>query len=839
MNDWREYERVACAEHARRTGHTVLGWNDIPHEWLLDAGFVNDINRFRLRRKESGGNLREYGLDGLALDPNGVFHGLQMKCWGPNRLLRAEDIGTFQSVVSNRLQVKNKDSVGHLYHTCKLQADLRDDLIYSGRIIAHRFIPQAEPVQVFAEFEAPSEASYVLRDYQNEALEALKAFDFEESPFGVLTMPCGTGKTLVCGRFVAERRPEIVIFVAPLIALVEQNLTRLHAFVPDYVPLHVHSGAEGTTNPDEVATLLEQSDHVLVGATYDSFVDVLGTLDLSEQDVLVIVDEAHNIITDNARVRTALDEFPQVVLVTATPPSAFEDFASEAYTYNLGTAITNKFVCDYNIWVPDIVRDPVRFPDDLPGFDGDLAGKALFLVNNMLLKGARRCIAYLTSHEEVVEFRALIERVATEYHATPIWTGEIISTTRSRDDVFAQFQATDPSALDKMYVLCSIRILDEGIDLPKCDSVFVSNVSEQSSSIRMVQRMCRANRLDPDRPNKKSHVFLWSPDEFVRVVHVLEGLRDVDPDYIKKVRTASTGYAVDSVGVRTERARVQTGELEAYVSVRAVSLEEVALTKAREVVAFFKEHGKFHPAGTKLSKWLIHMRQIYLRKTTNGVLYASVRDFLENEVPRWWDNGREEKALEVAREIICYYKQHGKLPLKNMESIKGVSAWICRMRRLKAYESVCNMLDREIPGWDRVKESGEQLALQKAESVVAYYRLHAKLPPKSDKLGAWLCVTRRLKVGSRKGVCYDSVFKILDDNVPCWDVNQRRGETDALENANLLIEHFRKHGRYPSQNTSLGAWICGMRSVVRGKGNRKFYPSVKALLDAEVPGWCN
>lgn len=769
MNDWREYERLACIEHARRTGHTVIGWNDIPHEWLVDSGFVNDINKYRMRRKESGGNIREYGLDGLALDPNGVFHGLQMKCWGPTRLLRAEDIGTFISVVSNRLQVKNRDSVGHLYHTCKLQADLRDDLIYSGRIVAHRFIPQAEPVQVFAEFEVPSEASYVLRDYQNEALEALKDFDFDESPFGVLTMPCGTGKTLVCGRFVAERRPEVVVFVAPLIALVEQNLARLHAFVQDYSVVRIHSGPEGTTNPDEVATLLERSERVLVGATYDSFVDVLGSLDLSEQDVLIIVDEAHNIITDNARVRTALDEFDRVLLVTATPPSAFEDFASEAYTYNLGTAIAQKHVCDYNIWVPDIVRDPVRIPEDLPGFEGDLAGKALYVVNNMLLKGARRCIAYLTSHEEVVEFRALIERVATEYHAAPIWTGEIISTTRERDDVFAQFQVTDPSALDKLYVLCSIRILDEGIDLPKCDSVFVSNVTDSSSSVRMVQRMCRANRLDPDRPNKVSHVFLWSPDEFVRIVHVLDGLKDVDPDYIKKIRTASTGYAVDSAEVRTGRVRVQTGELEAYESVRAVSPEERALAKAREVVAYFKEHGRMPPQSLKLGAWLNGMRQA-ARGNNSIVLHKSVRTLLDIDCPGWY-RSLEDRALGYAHELVAFFKEHHRFP----SSSTKLGRWLVNMKQASfgkssvniLYDSVRTLLDTESPGWCSTPETR---SLEMANELVEYFKYHKSFPTTKSKLGRWLNHMRSSARGCLSSTypLHDSVRTLMDAECPGW-----------------------------------------------------------------------
>ena len=51
-------------------------------------------------------------------------------------------------------------------------------------------------------------------------------------------------------------------------------------------------------------------------------------------------------------------------------------------------------------------------------------------------------------------------------------------------------------------ILCSIRILDESIDLPKCDSIFISNVNENSSDIKMVQRLGRAIRLDRDNPNK-------------------------------------------------------------------------------------------------------------------------------------------------------------------------------------------------------------------------------------------------------------------------------------------------------------------------------------------------
>ncbi len=771
MDDWKEYERLACVEHTHLYNtHVTLHWSEIPHEWLVDSGFVNDINKYRIRRKE-GGNIREYGLDGLALDSDGVFHGLQMKCWAPNQVLDASHLGTFVSVVYNRLVTKNESSVGHLYHTCKLQIDLREDFIYSGRIIAHRFVPDA-PRSAPVEFEVPSEASYVLRDYQVQALAALNDFDFDESSVGVLTMPCGTGKTLVCGRYIAEKKPSIVLFIAPLIALVDQNLDRLHSFVPDYNLTKVHSGPGGCTDPDWVAEQLERNETTLIGATYDSFVDVLATFDFEDMDVLVVVDEAHNVITENERVRTALDDFERVVLVTATPPSAFEDFSTEIFTYKLGDAIAQKHVCDYNIWVPDVIHDPVRIPDDLE-ITGDLAGKALFLVNNMLLKGARRCIAYLTSHDEVVEFRALVERVASEYHTTPIWTGEIISTTRSRDDVFAQFQSVDSDAPDKLYVLCSIRILDEGIDLPKCDSVFVSNISEASSTTRMVQRMCRANRLDPDRPHKTSHVFLWNTDEFVRIVHVLDGLRDVDPEYVRKIRSASTGYTLDSVGVRTERSRVQTGELEAYVSVRAVSLEERALARASEYVKYLRENGRGPGSHTSLNRWMSNMRSAARGRSTSCILYESVRAYLNTEIPDWLLQN-ELKAIDQANAVVAFYNTHGVIPSQTIK----LGRWFNHMRQAarghktswKLYDSVRLIFDNNIPNWLPPLDAIEQKYLQNARDLYEFYQTHNGFPPRKLPLGRWVHEIRSIVRGQRPGrrSLPESLSLFLDTSLPEW-----------------------------------------------------------------------
>ena len=105
-----EYEFHMCDYHRANICNDVWHWKYIPEEQLFNAGFITSFNKLRLSRKkrkeEGNNNIREYGLDGLALDSNGFYHGLQAKYWHKKRLT-GHDLGTFFSVISNRLRVIN------------------------------------------------------------------------------------------------------------------------------------------------------------------------------------------------------------------------------------------------------------------------------------------------------------------------------------------------------------------------------------------------------------------------------------------------------------------------------------------------------------------------------------------------------------------------------------------------------------------------------------------------------------------------------------------------------------------------------------------------------------
>ena len=197
--------------------------------------------------------------------------------------------------------------------------------------------------------------------------------------------------------------------------------------------------------------------------------------DLSES--ILIVDEAHNLgLDDNDELIKIIRSFPKVLLVTATPPSCMEEIlgCEMVYEYPFRRAIDEGFICDYQVYIPLLTKDEetgvssvlIEKPLEWIDLDDDLSKKCLYLINGMLQTGSRRCIAYLSSQDECDQFQFVFKEVIARYHFLPYWMGMITSevSDRERQSILKDFEKDSEDALK---ILCSIRILDEGVDIPK------------------------------------------------------------------------------------------------------------------------------------------------------------------------------------------------------------------------------------------------------------------------------------------------------------------------------------------------------------------------------------
>ena len=191
--------------------------------------------------------------------------------------------------------------------------------------------------------------------------------------------------------------------------------------------------------------------------------------------------------------------------------------------------ISEKHICDYEIYLPDIRTknniDDISKEISLEStYLTDLTIKGKYILRGMLETGSKKCIIYLRNQEEAIQMVTILDKL-NEYYFIDLYSESIISdnSSNSRNEILNKF-----STFDGYAILCSVAILDECIDIPQCDSIFISYPSE--SKIRNIQRLSRANRKDKNNIHKISKVFLWC-DEYNEISVFISQLKEFDENF--------------------------------------------------------------------------------------------------------------------------------------------------------------------------------------------------------------------------------------------------------------------------------------------------------------------
>ena len=104
-------------------------------------------------------------------------------------------------------------------------------------------------------------------------------------------------------------------------------------------------------------------------------------------------------------------------------------------------------------------------------------------------------------------------------------TSEIIHT--KRQEILDTF-----SISEKIELLFSVRIMDECIDIPKCDSIYITYPSK--SKIRTIQRMCRCIRVNQSNKFKIGNIYIWCT-EYDEILDTLSGIKEYDTLFKDKI----------------------------------------------------------------------------------------------------------------------------------------------------------------------------------------------------------------------------------------------------------------------------------------------------------------
>lgn len=313
-----------------------------------------------------------------------------------------------------------------------------------------------------------------------------------------------------------------------------------------------------------------------------------------------------------------------------------EDFTGKIeYKYEFGEAIKNEFICDYDIFVPDItvkniIDDVYEYLEIDETNKMDLDTKAHFLLRCMEENGHSKCIAYLSDVSEASKFIKSLNRIK-DYYGIELYLDLIVSGTsqKQRKKVLKEFADTIQKA-----IICSVRILDECIDIPACDSVFMA--SKQTNKIRMIQRVCRANRKDKNNPNKKSGVYLWT-DEYDELTELVASLKEFDNSFTKeKLKMINVKDGDRCIVKRDDRGKEYMQLDNIVIGIRITS---TWLEKLNWLKKYFDDN-KCVPSITsndiivrQMVRWMYMQNECAKNRTRlmkNDTIYAKWLEFTEN-----------------------------------------------------------------------------------------------------------------------------------------------------------------------------------------------------------------
>lgn len=468
-----EYERFV-KQTLSQTKDNVWLWHEVPQRTLYEAGIIKTFSTSDLN------NLVDIGID-IVVKHEGTFTFVQCKHYDDNSYITIPDLsGFFNFIAENGGQRV-------VYYTGKLS----QQIVMRMNRIQYIHLPYS-PISP----TLTSQLSLSPRDYQLEATNALK-----NANRGVLQLPCGMGKTYIS--MLLSGSYDNIIMLSPLRLLAEQLLSEYRKHMGNSYKYHLVS-MDGSR---DIGKLVLGSKNVL-SATYmscDVLIDILPKL----ENLIVVVDECHN-LPKNKYTEQLLTSSVRILFLSATPIITPDMRVDCHYSYPWKLAIEKGFICPFEVFTPDTMNMEKHILSFMPPNIEvtKMVFKAYFLLKGMIYYGHKKCIIYLRSIDECHDMCHVLEFL-NAYLRLDLRVYKIhADLAKGKRKEFMNAFSGDDDKVNTINIMCSVHILDEGIDIASCDSVFLTNPNYDP--INTIQRISRCNRINISKPKKIAGVYIWT-----------------------------------------------------------------------------------------------------------------------------------------------------------------------------------------------------------------------------------------------------------------------------------------------------------------------------------------
>ena len=477
-------------------------WKDIPSEILLELDFIKDIKN----------KCDDIGCDILCKRDNGEYEYIQCKNY-------------------STLGVDNTITIGDLsgFYNFVAENSIKYPIVYYSGILSSQIQCRKKKIQyINLPYIKIGNKDIKPRDYQIEAYNKLKT-----EHRSILEMPCGTGKTLIT--YLISLNYKNIILLSPLISTTEQLITHYKNYYSTCKE-PINYTIINSQNTRDINTIELSQNKNIIGSTFHSCDVINKLLEKLEGSTFIIIDECHNLsnanIFDNHNeINKLLVSNSKILFVSATPKNYDSEshyitiFGTIKYTLDWKYAIENKYICNYNFYYPNndkIIEHITNIKFDTSIIEKTiLINKAFFLLESIKTINIKKCIVYLKSIKEADLFENILKTINIYFEFTlGIYNINYNTTKTKRNLSLTKFRNNKT----KISIMLNVHILDEGIDIPECDSVYLTHPN--NNPVNIIQRISRANRISTDKT--KAHILLWSKNQ-INLENIIKQIKEYIP----------------------------------------------------------------------------------------------------------------------------------------------------------------------------------------------------------------------------------------------------------------------------------------------------------------------
>ena len=895
-----KYEKQIKSLIIENTNHNAYLWNECPELILIKNNLIKSPEHNKnIRKAIKEGTLhnhKDIGIDIIQVDSNDVCVGI-IQC--KNGYLNGVCIKDIAGIMTR--SAFNKLLPAIIYYTDKLSSNLNMLINLNTNVYKTDFSKInyesnhiyfiKEPYITDKIISDITPVIFTAYDYQLEAVSKIEE-NFKITNRSILAIPCGCGKTYIS--YLISLGFKKIVIISPLIEFASQNLSRYIEYGYDENNT-ILINSDGIRDIEVIKTKIKQNENLIISSTFKSMDIINQCLDLFDEETLFIIDEFHNLSKNNISdkdddIYKLLISHHKILFMSATPriydieyldddddiqeekeeneeinsdddnsnedydedyededdyeeksiidyDSRFDElFGTIVYNMSLTDAIINKYITDYKIWLPSIHENNEKLKEELSIYDIDesLKNRCLYLLSCLLNNGSRKTIIYCKDTNDMNSIIDSVNKLNDFYNLDiDIYSISCENTNKERKKILKSFSEND----DKIQLLFNIKILNECIDIPSCDSIYISYPPK--NKITTIQRINRATRINKNNPHKIANIYIWC-DEYEEILETLSSIKEYDSMFKDKIKINTVDFyhnrndkeleLVENDKILLSNYTLEIKEFKCLTWIEKLELLEKYVIEYSEFPSQIDKDKNIKQLGSWLSQQKINYKnKNFIMK--NEEIRKQWEEFIEKYIKYF--KTYIEKWIEKLNKLEYYIVKNEKLPSSHSKyiNIKQLGIWLLRQKR-NYKNNKDSMKNREIrKQWEEFIEKYEELFktnkkiwIDNLNKVKIYINKYNQFPSTASKdknisnLPNWLC-RQKINYKNNEHIMNDEeIRKQWEEFIEKYSYLFKTDIEIWKENLFNIEEYIIKYNKLPIKESKdkniykLGNWLSNQKT---------------------------